>query len=189
MNKMFRAVRYLLLCFLGLGFSLGAVAAEEDTYDQDSIAHDASRFFGQTTEGLAKLIEKAFHEQGRPNGYIRGQEVAGAVGVGLRYGEGDLIMKNGATRHVYWTGPSVGFDLGGDATKVFVLVYHLPSTDNIFERFPGVDGSLYFVGGAGINYQQRGSIILAPIRLGVGLREGASVGYMHYTPEKTWNPF
>ncbi|WP_297486485.1 DUF1134 domain-containing protein [Ferrovum sp.] len=161
----------------------------EETFDQDAIVKDADQFFGQTTEGLAKLIEKSFREKGRPNGYIKGEEVAGAIGVGLRYGSGDLIMKGGAARKVYWTGPSVGFDLGGDATKVFVLVYHLPSANAIFQRYPGVDGSLYFIGGAGINYQQLGDVILAPIRLGVGLREGASVGYMHYTPEKTWNPF
>lgn len=74
-------------------------------------------------------------------------------------------------------------------SKVFVLVYHLPGTEKIFQRFPSVDGSLYYVGGVGINYQQRDKIILAPIRLGVGLRAGASIGYMHYTKSKTLNPF
>ncbi len=161
----------------------------DDTYDQETMLQAAEGFFGSTTEGLAKLIEKAFKEQGRPNGYIKGEEASGAIGVGLRYGDGELTMKQSGSRKVYWTGPSLGFDLGGNASKVFVLVYHLPGPDKIFQRFPGVDGSFYYVGGAGINYQQRGSIILAPIRLGVGLRAGASVGYMHYTPEKTWNPF
>ena len=178
-----------LLCAGTSALAQTGTSNQEDTYDQDSILKDATAFFGSTTEGLAKLIEKAFKEQGRPNGYIKGQEASGAIGVGLRYGDGELLMKQGGGRHVFWTGPSVGFDLGGDAAKVFVLVYHLPSSNQIFQRFPAVDGSFYYVGGAGINYQQRGHIILAPIRLGVGLREGASIGYMHYTPNKTWNPF
>ena len=163
--------------------------ADKDTYDQDSIIKDATEFFGKSTEGLAKVIEKAFKDHGRPNGYIRGEEASGAITVGLRYGNGTLTLKNGATRKVYWQGPSIGFDLGGNLSKVFVLVYHLPGTDKIFQRFPAVDGSLYYVGGVGINYQQRDKIILAPIRLGVGLRAGASIGYMHYTKSKTLNPF
>ncbi len=183
----FRAL--LGVALLGLTLALPTAAATEDTYDQDSILKDATEFFGSTTEGLAKLVEKAFKEQGRPNGYIKGEEASGAIAVGLRYGDGELLMKNGGSKRVYWTGPSLGFDLGGNASKVFILVYHLPSVDRIFQRYPGVDGSFYYVGGAGINYQQRGAIVLAPIRLGVGLRAGASVGYMHYTPEKTWNPF
>ncbi|MBI1175501.1 MAG: DUF1134 domain-containing protein [Sideroxydans sp.] len=179
-----------LAVLLGCGLAGPVHAADsEDTYDQDSIIKDASEFFGQSSEGLAKIVEKAFKEHGRPNGYVKGEEASGAIGVGLRYGDGVLKLKSGGSRKVYWTGPSVGFDFGGNASKVFVLVYHLPSSGKIFQRFPGVDGSFYFVGGAGINYQQRGKIILAPIRLGVGLREGASIGYMHYTRKKTWNPF
>jgi hypothetical protein len=165
-----------------------ATENENDTYDQDSITKDVVNFFGKSSEGLGKIVAKAFKEHGRPNGYIKGEEASGAIGVGLRYGDGVLMTKSGLHRKVYWTGPSIGFDFGGNAAKVFVLVYHLPATDKIFQRFPGVDGSLYFIGGAGINYQQRGKIILAPIRLGVGFREGASVGYMHYTRKKTWNP-
>jgi hypothetical protein len=163
--------------------------ADKDTYDQDSILKDAADFFGKGTEGLAKVIEKAFKDHGRPNGYIAGQEVSGAITVGLRYGNGTLKLKKGTTSKVYWQGPSIGFDLGANASKVFILVYHLPSTEKLFQRFPGVDGSLYYVGGAGINYQQLDNIILAPVRLGVGLRAGASIGYMHYTRTKTFNPF
>ncbi len=100
-----------------------------------------------------------------------------------------LQMKSGATKKIFWHGPSIGFDVGGNASKVFILVYHLPNTEKIFMRFPAVDGSLYYVGGAGINYQKRDKIVLAPMRLGVGLRAGASVGYMHYTRKKTINPF
>ena len=182
--------RWLLVPLAILAFqAYPACANEDDTYDQDSIIQDATRFFGKSTEGLGKIVEKAFKEHGRPNAYIEGEEASGAIGVGLRYGDGVLKFKKGGGGKVYWTGPSVGFDLGGNASKVFILVYHLPSMSRIFQRFPGVDGSFYYVGGAGINYQQRDDIILAPIRLGVGLRAGASVGYMHYTRNKTWNPF
>ncbi|UXH77812.1 DUF1134 domain-containing protein [Roseateles amylovorans] len=162
---------------------------DDDTYDQDSVLHAATDFFGQTTEGLAKVIEKAFKEQGRPNAYIKGQEAGAAITIGLRYGEGSLVMKHGGTAQVFWAGPSVGFDLGANASKVFTLVYKLPKASAIYRRFPGVDGSLYYVGGAGINYQRVDGITLAPIRLGVGLRAGASVGYIHYRREKTINPF
>ena len=174
----------------GLG-ALPALAAEseDDTYDEDSVLKEATDFFGETTEGLAKVIEKAFKEQGRPNAYIKGQEASGAVTVGLRYGDGQLIMKRGGGGKVYWAGPSVGFDVGGNASKVFTLVYKLPKASAIYRRFPGVDGSLYYIGGAGVNYQRANGITLAPIRLGVGLRAGASVGYVHYRREKSINPF
>lgn len=162
---------------------------DSDTYDQDSVLRDAEQFFGKSTEGLGKVIEKAFKEHGRPNAYIKGEEASGAITVGLRYGNGVLVMKQGGSRKVWWQGPSIGFDFGGNVAKVFVLVYHLPKASSIFQRFPAVDGSFYYVGGAGINYQQRDRIVLAPIRLGVGLRAGASIGYLHYTPKKTYNPF
>lgn len=165
-----------------------ATKEADRTYDQDSVLQDAEKFFGKNTEGLAKVIEKAFKDHGRPVGFIRGEEASAALTVGLRYGDGTLVMKNG-TRKVFWTGPSIGFDAGANLSKVYVLVYHLDKAQSIFQRFPGVDGSLYFVGGVGMNYQQRDKIVLAPIRLGVGLRAGASVGYMNYTPKKTYNPF
>jgi hypothetical protein len=177
---------------LGLLFAASAGAAEEqkdqDTYDQDSVIKDATAFFGKGTEGLGKVIEKAFQDQGRPNGYIKGKEVSGALVAGLRYGNGTLTLKNKASRKVHWQGPSIGFDVGGNASKVFVLVYNLQDIDNIFQRFPAVDGSFYYIAGAGINYQQSEKIVLAPIRLGVGLRLGINIGYMHYTRTKSWNP-
>ena len=164
-------------------------AAESETFDQDSVLRDAKAYFGKGAEGLGKVIEKAFKENGRPNGYIKGEEAAGAITVGLIYGNGTLILKNAKSRHVWWSGPSIGFDLGANASKVFVLVYNMRQPSSIFQRFPAVDGSFYYVGGVGINYQRRDRIVLAPIRLGVGLRAGASIGYVHYTPKKTYNPF
>lgn len=179
------------LAALAAAAALPAQAADDKdaTYDEDSILKAATDFFGQTTEGLAKVIEKAFKEQGRPNAYIKGQEAGAAITVGLRYVEGELLMKGGGAAKVFWAGPSIGFDLGANASKVFTLVYKLPKASAIYQRFPGVDGSLYYVGGAGINYQRLNGITLAPIRLGVGLRAGASVGYIHYRREKSLNPF
>ena len=169
--------------------ALARAATNEDaTYDQGTISHDVTAFFGDTTEGLAKVIEKAFADNGQPNGFIKGEEASAAVTIGVRYGNGTLTLKSGGSRKVYWSGPSIGLDLGANASKVFILVYHLAKADDIYKRYAGVDGSLYYVGGAGINYQRRGSVVLAPIRLGVGLRAGASVGYMHYRKEKSWLP-
>ena len=159
-----------------------------ETYDQDSILSEAEAFFGKGAEGLGEMINKIFTENGEPNGYIKGQEAGGAFFVGLRYGDGELYLKNGYTQHVNWTGPSLGFDWGGNAAKVFTLVYDLPSVESLFQRFPGVDGSAYFIGGIGVNYCEKDNIKLAPMRAGVGYRIGASVGYMKITPEKTWNP-
>lgn len=167
---------------------IAADVTDDSTYDEAGTLKAATDFFGQTTEGLANVVAKAFREQGRPNAFIRGEEVAAAITAGVRYGEGDLVMKSGQTRKVYWAGPSVGFDLGANASKVFVLVYKLPEVQAIFKRYPGVDGSLYYVGGVGLNYQRLDGVTLAPIRLGAGLRAGASVGYTHYRPQKSLNP-
>lgn len=163
--------------------------AEEETYSEENIVEIASVFFGKTTKALAQAITKVFKEQGRPNGYITGTEGSGAIGLGLRYGEGVLNIKSGGMRKVYWQGPSIGFDFGGNLSKVFTLVYHLEDMEDIFQRIPGVDGSLYIIGGISVNYQQTGDLILAPIRSGVGWRAGASVGYLHYTREQSWIPF
>ena len=175
----------LAACLLQIS---AAGAAEEETYDQTSILKEARMFFGEASEGLAKAIEKAFREQGRPVGYIKGEELSAAITVGLSYGKGDLILKHGETAKVFWQGPSIGYDLGFNASKVFTLVYNLPSKDAIYQRFPGVDGSLYLVAGVGMNYQRRHDIVLAPIRLGAGWRAGASVGYLNYTRDRTYNP-
>ena len=162
--------------------------AQDNEYTSEDVTKKATDFFGETTEGLAKAIEKLFAEQGRPNAIITGEEGSGAVVVGLRYGHGMLETKSGIKRELYWQGPSVGFDVGGNAAKVFTLVYHLDNVDQIYQRFPGVDGSLYFVAGLSVNYQRSGNITLAPIRTGVGWRQGASIGYLHYTREKSYNP-
>lgn len=162
---------------------------DNQTYDQDEVIKAANTFFGENTKGLALAVEKAFSDFGRPVGYIVGEEGSGAAVVGLRYGHGTFTYKGGESMPVYWQGPSVGWDFGGNASKVFTLVYNLRSTYDLFQRFPAVDGSLYIVAGLGMNYQRSGDIVLAPIRTGVGLRAGASLGYVNYTRKATVNPF
>ncbi|NKF21642.1 DUF1134 domain-containing protein [Solimonas marina] len=163
-------------------------APKDTTYSAEEVTAAASKFFGSTSEGLANAIAKAFKDYGQPNAYIYGTEGGGAIVVGLRYGKGTLQFKGGGSQKVYWQGPSVGWDFGGNASKVFTLVYNLRSSTQLFQRFPAVDGSLYVVAGVGLNYQKSGNIVLAPIRTGVGLRAGASLGYVHYTREASVIP-
>lgn len=158
--------------------------SERRTFTQSEIAAAAEGFFGDVAEGEAEVVARLFRERGDPVGYIQGEEAAGAVGVGLRYGQGTLTLANGQTREVFWQGPSIGFDTGANAAKVFTLVYGMNEADQIYQRFPGVSGSAYFIGGVGVNYQQNGDIVLAPMRAGVGIRAGVNVGYLHYTRER-----
>ena len=174
--------------FLLAGGTTLAATDEDDTFDEDAILAAATDFFGETTQGLAKVIQKVFEDQGRPNAYIAGEEISGAIGIGVRYGNGMLNRKRVAARKVYWQGPTIGWDVGGNASKAFVLIYHLKSTDELFQRYPGVEGTFYLVAGVGVNYQQSGDVIMAPIRTGVGLRAGANVGYLHYTRKHSWIP-
>jgi hypothetical protein len=161
----------------------------DGTYSPSEIADAGRGFFGSVSKGLASVIEHAFKRQGRPNGYILGEEAGGAFVAGLRYGEGTLFTRDAGTHKVYWQGPSLGYDFGGEGSKVMVLVYNLRDPRDIFERFGGVDGSAYLVGGVGITFLNRDHVTLAPIRSGIGLRLGANVGYLKYTPRPTWNPF
>jgi len=161
-----------------------------DTYSRDEIVEATSDFFGVTAEAAASALERVFSDLGRPVGYIAGEEVSGAAGVGLRYGEGYLTLKGSGERHkVHWRGPSIGFDAGGNASRVFTLVYDLRDLDRLYQRFPGVDGSAYMIAGLGVNYQRADDITLAPIRSGVGLRLGANVGYLAYSRRRSWVPF
>lgn len=184
---MYFIIRHTLIMFLLL--CLSSVSYAADTFDKDTILADASEFLGNGTEGVAEVVEKLFEDLGEPNAYIKGQEASGALGIGARYGDGILTTRSGASSKVHWTGPSIGFDAGGNVSKVYVLIYDMKSVAEIFQRFPAVDGSLYIIGGVSANYHQSDGLKLAPIRLGAGLRSGVNVGYMKYTKEKTWNPF
>jgi hypothetical protein len=158
-------------------------------YSSNEVIDAGHRFFGTISRGLAQIVEKAGSQWGLPNGYVLGQEAGGAVVAGLRYGEGILYTKNAGDLRVYWQGPSLGFDFGGDGARTMMLVYNLPATDAIYQRFIGIDGSAYFVGGLGMTALTFNNVVVVPIRSGVGLRLGANVGYLKFTPTATWNPF
>jgi hypothetical protein len=159
-----------------------------DTFTPGEVMRAGHNFFGTVSSGLAKIIEEAFSRWGQPNGYVLGQQVSGAFVVGLRYGDGNLYTRNAGDRRVFWQGPSVGYDAGGEGSRTMMLVYNLPATDAIYQRFVGIDGSAYVIGGFGMTALGSGNIIVVPIRSGVGLRLGANIGYLKFTPDATWNP-
>jgi len=158
-------------------------------YPSNEIVDAGQRFFGTISRELAQIVEKAGSQFGLPNGYVLGQEGGGAVVAGLRYGEGILYTKNAGDLRVFWQGPSLGYDFGVEGARTMMLVYNLPATDAIYQRFAGIDGSAYIVGGFGMTALTANGIVLVPIRSGIGLRLGANIGYLKYTPRATWNPF
>jgi hypothetical protein len=176
-----------------IGWGLGPVAAQDSGRDQkyspNELVNAGHQFFGTVSQGLANVIERAISNWGQPNGYVLGQEAGGAIVAGLRYGDGTLYTKNAGDLRVYWQGPSVGFDWGGDGARTMMLVYNLPKTDAVYQRFAGIDGSAYFIGGFGMTALTANNIVVVPIRSGVGLRLGANIGYLKFTPNATWNPF
>lgn len=167
----------------------GPSYANDGTYSKNEIMSAGHSFFGSISSGLASVLEHAFQKSGRPNGYILGEDAGGAFIAGLRYGEGVLHTKDAGTHRVYWQGPSLGYDFGAEGSKTMVLVYNLRDPQQIYDRFGGVQGSAYIVGGVSIQFQKNEDVVLAPIRAGVGLRLGANIGYLKYTRTPTWNPF
>lgn len=166
-----------------------STAPESQTYQQQDVLGAAENVFGKGAEGLAKMVERILKDQGRPSAYIAGREASGAFAVGLRYGSGVLHHKIEGDRPVYWTGPSLGFDIGGNASKEFILVYNLYDSQDLYHRFPAAEGTAYLIGGFTASYLRRGDIVLIPIRLGVGWRLGANVGYMKFTSQSKLMPF
>jgi hypothetical protein len=158
-------------------------------FSPNEIVDAGHRFFGGISRGLATIVEKAVSQWGLPNGYILGEEGGGAFFGGLRYGEGMLYTKNAGDLKVFWQGPSVGWDFGGEGARTMMLVYKLPATHAIYQRFGGIDGSAYFIGGLGMTALTANNIVVVPIRSGLGLRLGANIGYLKFTPQATWNPF
>jgi hypothetical protein len=188
----------ILLTLAGIGTAAAQYAAPApppppppppNAYGPGELVTAGHEFFGSVSRGLATVIERAVSQWGLPNGYVLGQEAGGAFIAGLRYGEGTLYTKNAGDLRVFWQGPSVGWDIGGEGSRTMMLVYALPSTAAIYQRFAGIDGSAYFIGGFGMTALTIDNIVVVPIRAGVGLRLGASVGYLKFTPSATWNPF
>ncbi len=186
-RSLLRATAFLI-AFL---FAAAPASAQQQpgTYSSNELVDAGHRFFGTVSRDLAMVIEKAFSQWGEPNGYILGQEASAAVSVGLRYGEGTLYTRNAGDLKVFWQGPSLGFDLGADGARTMMLVYKLPRVEAIFTPFRRLSGSAYIVGGFGATALTMSNIVVVPIRSGVGLRLGANVGYLKFTPTSTWNPF
>jgi hypothetical protein len=182
----------LALLFVVLA-PLPALAARQgsvsDTYSAEEMVDKGNAFFGSVAQGLASVVEKAVSQFGLPNGYILGEEGGGALIAGVRYGQGTMYTRNAGDLAVYWQGPSIGLDVGGDGSKVMMLVYNLPRIDAIYGRYPGVQSSAYVVGGLGMTVLKREGVVVVPIRSGLGARLGINAGYLKFTPEATWNPF
>ncbi|QDC00314.1 DUF1134 domain-containing protein [Mesorhizobium sp. 8] len=183
-----------LLRFIALMVALGGLvafspAARAQEYTAQEIVDSGHRFFGETSGGLATVVEKIFASYGLPNGYLLGEEGSGAIIGGLTYGEGTLYTKNAGDHKVYWQGPSLGWDFGGNGSRVMMLVYNLDDVGSLYNRFGGVSGSAYVVAGIGFNVLKAGNVLLVPIRTGVGARLGVNLGYLKLTQQPTWNPF
>ncbi len=161
----------------------------EDNYQQTEIVNAGHQFFGGVSGEFASVLENAFKNYGEPNGYILGEEGSGAIIAGARFGEGQLFTRNAGVHKIFWQGPSVGWDFGGDGARVMMLIYNLPSVDSIYKRYIGINGSAYLVGGFGMTVLGNEDVYVIPVRAGVGARLGLNIGYLKFTPEPTWNPF
>ncbi len=166
-----------------------AQAGRPQRFTSRELLDNGHQFFGTVSRGLASVVEEATKRWGQPNAYILGQEASGAFIAGARFGEGVMYTRNAGDHRVYWQGPSLGFDAGADGARTMMLVYNLPSTNAIFRRFGGIDGSAYLVGGFGFTALVADEVVLVPIRSGVGARLGVNLGYLKFTPRSTWNPF
>ena len=167
-----------------------AVSSQDPgTFQSRELVDSGHKFFGNVSRGLALTVEEATRRWGEPNGYILGQEASGAIVGGLRYGEGVLYTRNAGDKKIYWQGPSLGFDFGGEGARTMMLVYNLDRVGNLYRRFAGIDGSAYFIGGFGMTALGSDGVLIVPIRSGVGARLGVNVGYLKFTETPTWNPF
>jgi len=184
-----KALGFAAAACMSLFLALPAAAQQSNQYSMQEIVDAGHSFFGETSGGLAKLVERAFESYGLPNGYILGQEGSGAFVAGLTYGEGTLNTKNAGQHSVFWQGPSLGLDWGGQGSRTMMLVYNLPNVDSLYDRFGGVSGSAYIIAGLGMQVNVNRDIVLVPIRTGVGARLGVNAGYLKLTRQPTWNPF
>ena len=189
MTGMIRFLRVFTVVGLITAFGEPPAQAAGETYSSNEIIDAGHRVFGEVSQGLASIVEKAVSGYGLPNGYIVGQEGSGAIVGGLRYGEGTLYTKNAGEHHVYWQGPTVGVDVGANGDRTMMLVYNLPSVDTLYQRYLGVNGSAYVVAGLGMTVLSRRGIYVVPIVSGVGARFGLNFGYLKFTDHATWNPF
>ena len=190
-NVIISLVLSFFLIFFSFDFSLSDVSRKRDTFDRKEMIDKAKIYFADLSEGVGIVIERSFNDFGQPSAYIEGKEISAAFFGGLRYGDGKIYFKDGTVKDVYWNGPSLGFDFGANASRVFTLIYNLEldNLNQLFGRFPDVDGTLYLAAGLAINYQKKDDIIITPVRSGLGLRAGINLGYTKYTKKKSIIPF
>ena len=191
--KPLRIISAVFAAIAAVALSVASAGADEnansDTFTPDEVVQAGSDFFGISTEVMAKAVQRVFEDLGLPDAYIKGDEGSGALVVGLRYGSGWLIRKGFEPEKVYWRGPSIGFDVGGNGSKVFTLIYDLKEKRRLYQRFPGVEGSFYFIAGVGVNYMRSGGVTLVPMRTGLGWRAGVNAHYETYSERRDWFPF
>lgn len=181
--------RFAAMMVLAGAIALAAWPSRAEEYTAQEIVDSGHRFFGATSGGLATVVEKIFASYGLPNGYVLGEEGSGAIVGGLVYGEGTLYTKNAGDHKVFWQGPTVGWDFGGNGSRAMMLVYNLDDVSSLYTRFAGVAGSAYAIAGLGFNVLQNGNVLLVPVRTGIGARLGINIGYLKLTETPTWNPF
>jgi hypothetical protein len=188
-RDLIRIAAAILFAVASVAPTLPARASAGQAYTAQEILDSGHHFFGSTTGGLASVVEEVFSSYGMPNGYILGEEGSGAIFGGLTYGEGTLYTKNVGDHPVFWQGPSLGWDIGGQGSRTMILVYNLDSIPSLYQRFGGVAGSAYVIAGLGFTVLKNGPVMLVPVRTGVGARLGLNIGYLKLTPSPTWNPF
>ncbi|UVC17651.1 DUF1134 domain-containing protein [Mesorhizobium onobrychidis] len=188
-DRSFFRVTSMAIALMGLVIVFSTSPSRAQEYTAQEIVDSGHKFFGATSGGLATVVEKIFASYGLPNGYLLGEEGSGALIGGLTYGEGTLYTKNAGDHKVFWQGPSLGWDFGGEGSRVMMLVYNLDDVNSLYNRFGGVAGSAYLVAGVGFNVMKNNNVLLVPIRTGVGARLGVNLGYLKLTQRATWNPF
>jgi hypothetical protein len=188
-----RSVIFAALLSLLPLFTTDVARAESErqieSFTESKLIVEGARYLGTSAENMAEVVSRLFSEYGPPDAVIRGEEVSAAIMLGLRYGRGDLLFPSGEVHPIYWRGPSAGIDTGGNAAKSFALIYNLKNPDDLHRRFVGVEGSAFYLGGISVNFLQRDETIVAPMRVGVGVRLGANIGYVKFSPTKGWFPF
>lgn len=184
---------FWIALFMLISVASRPVTAQEvekiENFSQSRLVIESAKFLGTTAESMAEIVGRLFAQYGPPSAVLRGEEVSAAIMLGLRYGRGEIEMQDGRREPIYWRGPSAGIDSGGSATKSFALIYGLNNPNDLHKRFVGIEGSAFYVGGVSANFLERDNVIVAPLRVGIGMRLGANIGYVKFSPEQGWFPF
>lgn len=182
-----------MLTTLALVMALSPAFANAQSNSKHGITQDIASFFKVSTAVAGSLVADVFSDLGTPKAVIKGEEGSGAFGIGYMKGAGHLMF-DGVRSPIYWSGASVGFDVGGDGSKVYMLVYKLKHRSQAYRTMAGVEGKLYYVVGAGMQLgamqylDESSGLIVVPIRMGWGWRQGVNVGTLKLSPVEDWFP-